>query len=111
MLLREHVLAALKTVIDPELHHNIVDLGLIYRAEVKEGGRVEIDLTLTTPACPLAPYIVSQIHQALVQVEGVADVAVNLVFDPPWTIERIEKNLRLELFPNWISPQSPASSD
>ena len=110
MVTREQILAALRTVIDPELHHNIVDLGLIYRAEVKEGGRIEIDLTLTTPACPLAPYIVAKINEALVKVQGVEDVAVNLVFDPPWTIEKIDPNLRFDLFPNYIPPSTPSDS-
>ncbi len=110
MLEREHVITALKTVIDPELHHNIVDLGLIYRAEVKDGGRVEIDLTLTTPACPLAPFIVAKINEALVKVQGVEDVAVSLVFDPPWTIQKIEPNLRFEIFPNYIPSSTPSDS-
>ena len=120
MLTKEHILEALRTVIDPELHHNIVDLGLVYGVEIKSEAatgshpvdgqqgvtlsHVVIDLTLTTPACPLAPYIVSRINEALVNIPGVTDVAVNLVFDPPWTLERIEANLRLELFPNWIPP-------
>ena len=101
---KEQVTEALKTVIDPELHYNIVDLGLVYKIDIREGGIVDIDLTLTTPACPLAPYIVSRINEALVNVPGVKDVAINLVFDPPWSVEKIDSKVRMELFPNWMPP-------
>ena len=111
MVNREHLLTALKTVIDPELHCNIVDLGLVYGVELKDNGRVEIDLTLTTPACPLAPHIMGQIKTALNKVRNVKDVVVNLVFDPPWSLAKIDPNLRLELFPNYMPSFTPRDSD
>ena len=104
MVTKEQIFEALKTVIDPELNYNIVELGLVYRAEVKDG-KVEIDVTLTTPACPLAPIIVSRITEKVAPIPGVEDIKVNLVFDPPWTIEKMAPSVRLELFPNWIPPK------
>lgn len=97
----EQLMEALQQVIDPELNYNIVDLGLVYRAEV-ENGKVEIDVTLTTPVCPLAPIIVSRITEKVAPLPGVEDIKVNLVFDPPWSIEKMNPSIRLELFPNWI---------
>ena len=107
MLSRDHILATLRAVMDPELHCNIVDLGLVYGVELKDNGRVEIDLTLTTPACPLAPHIIGQIKTALNKVRNVKDVVVNLVFDPPWSMEKMDPSLRLELFPNYMPPLVP----
>lgn len=78
------VAEALRAVIDPEVGINIVDLGLIYDVRV-EGGRVEIDLTMTTPACPLSGYIIRQIERALGPVPGLASAGVELVWSPPWS--------------------------
>ena len=106
MSLHDEIITALKTVIDPELHFNIVDLGLVYKIDMREGGIVDIDLTLTTPACPLAPYIVARINEALVKVPGVEDARVHLVFDPPWSVEKINPSVRMELFPNYMAPEA-----
>jgi metal-sulfur cluster biosynthetic enzyme len=77
-------LAVLRRVIDPELGINIVDLGLIYSAGTNEG-RVEIVMTMTTPACPMNSYLVEQTRKALMQgLPGVKEVNVKLVWDPPW---------------------------
>lgn len=75
---------ALKVVQDPELHMGIVDLGLVYAVEIDEAGLVSIDLTLTSPGCPIGPMIQGQAYHLLTQMEGVEDVEVNLVWDPPW---------------------------
>ncbi len=80
----EELRAVLQTVQDPELRMSIVDLGLVYGIYIDEQGVVTIDLTLTTPACPIGPMIQGQAYHLLTQMEGVEDVEVNLVWDPPW---------------------------
>jgi len=85
MVTEEDVKQALKTVMDPELGLNVVDLGLIYRIEVKENDVVEVDMTLTFPGCPLAARIVADVERTILSIPGVKDAIVNLVFDPPWT--------------------------
>jgi len=69
---------------DPELRMSIVDLGLVYHVEIDDEGLVTIDLTLTSPGCPVGPMIQGQAYHMLTQIEGVEDVEVNLVWDPPW---------------------------
>ncbi len=82
------VLAALREVIDPEIGQNVVDLGLVYGVEV-EGGVVRVRLTMTTPACPLGEEIVRDAERRLGAVAGVTAAHVALVWDPPWTPERM----------------------
>lgn len=74
----------LAQVQDPELRMGIVDLGLVYGIDIDDQGVVTIDLTLTTPACPIGPMIQGQAYHLLTQMDGVEDVEVNLVWDPPW---------------------------
>jgi FeS assembly SUF system protein len=95
--LTEHVIAALRTVCDPEIPVNIYDLGLIYRIEIKDTGDVEIDMTLTAPGCPVAGEILNQVRNAASSVEGVGAVEVNLVFDPPWDQSKMSEEAKLEL--------------
>ena len=78
--LREEV----RKIEDPELRMSIVDLGLVYHIDIDDEGLVTIDLTLTTPACPIGPMLQGQAYHMLTQMEGVEDVEVNLVWDPPW---------------------------
>ena len=80
----EELWEALKVVQDPELHMGIVDLGLVYEVDIDDAGLVSIDLTLTSPGCPIGPMIQGQAYHLLTQMEGVEDVEVNLVWDPPW---------------------------
>jgi metal-sulfur cluster biosynthetic enzyme len=90
----EQVLAALATVVDPEMGINIVDLGLIYGVKV-EPGQISVNLTLTTPRCPLARMIAAETQQAVKQVAGPDDrVEVALVWDPPWTPDRMSDEAR-----------------
>ena len=84
----EAVLEALKDVYDPEIPVNVVDLGLIYGVQI-EDGVVNIDMTLTFPGCGMGPYIAQQAEWRLAEVEGVEDVHVEMVFDPPWTPDLI----------------------
>ena len=91
------VLEALKTVRDPEIPVNLVDLGLIYELVVQRGGVVYVEMTLTTPACPVAANMPSEVAAAIRGVDGVSDVRVKLVWSPPWGPERMSEEARLEL--------------
>jgi FeS assembly SUF system protein len=93
----ESIIAALRTVQDPEIPVNIYDLGLIYRIEPRERGLVEIDMTLTAPGCPVAGEMLRWVETAVRSVEGVGNVNVNLVFDPPWDKSRMSEDVQLEL--------------
>jgi metal-sulfur cluster biosynthetic enzyme len=87
------VRAALRRVKDPELNLNIVDLGLVYGIAV-EGSKVVINMSLTSPGCPSGPEIMTAAEQQVRSLDGVEDVAVNLVWDPMWSPERIEPRIR-----------------
>jgi FeS assembly SUF system protein len=95
--LTDSIVAALRTVHDPEIPVNIYDLGLIYRIEPKEQGLVEIDMTLTAPGCPVAGEMLKWVQTAVSDVDGVGTVNVNLVFDPPWDKSRMSEDVQLEL--------------
>jgi metal-sulfur cluster biosynthetic enzyme len=92
----DQVKLALRRVKDPELNLNILDLGLIYAINV-EGNDVKIDMSLTSPGCPSGPEIMSEAEQQLKAMPGVGAVAMNLVWSPPWTPERIEPRVRAYL--------------
>jgi len=96
-LLTGDIIAALRTVHDPEIPVNIYDLGLIYRIEPKAAGLVEIDMTLTAPGCPVAGEMVSWVEKAVGDVDGVTKADVRLVFDPPWDRSRMSEEVQLEL--------------
>ena len=87
------VRAALRRVKDPELNLNIVDLGLVYAIAVA-GPKVSIDMSLTSPGCPSGPEIMTAAEQQIRTLDGVEDVAVNLVWDPMWSPDRIEPRIR-----------------
>lgn len=91
------VLEALKTVRDPEIPMDLVELGLIYELLVKKGGLVYVEMTLTTPACPVAASMPGEVEAAIRAVPGVGDVRVKLVWSPPWGPERMTEEARLEL--------------
>jgi len=91
------VLEALKTVRDPEIPVDLVNLGLIYELMVKQGGIVFVEMTLTTPSCPVAASMPDEVKKAIGEVPGVEDVRVKLVWSPPWTQERMSEEARLEL--------------
>ncbi len=96
--LKGRVTDALRTVYDPELSENIYDLGLVYGVEVDaREGKVHIRMTLTTPGCPLADAFPSMVEGAVRQAEGVKDVTVELVWDPPWSPDRMSEAARLRL--------------
>jgi len=95
--LEQRVVAALRSVYDPEIPVNIYDLGLIYVVHVDEHSVVNVQMTLTAPACPVAGTLPGQVENVLRQVEGVRDASVELVWDPPWDQERMSEEARLTL--------------
>lgn len=96
-LLKEAIVTALRGVFDPEIPVNIYDLGLIYNININEDCHVDVQMTLTTPGCPVAQTFPGIVEQAVNQVEGVSDCTVELVWEPPWTQERMTEAARLEL--------------
>jgi len=95
--LEERVVSALRGVVDPEIPVNIYDLGLVYAIRIADNGRVRIEMTLTAPACPVAGTMPAAVERAVMRVPGVDSVMVELVWDPPWTQERMSDTARLEL--------------
>jgi FeS assembly SUF system protein len=93
----EEIVTQLKNCFDPEIPVNIYDLGLIYNIDIKEDNTVEIEMTLTAPACPAADFILEDVHEKVSMVEGIKGVSVNLVFDPPWDKDMMSDEARLEL--------------
>lgn len=94
---QEEVFEALKTVYDPEIPVNVVDLGLIYEVQVNDDNNVYVQLTLTSPGCGMGPHIAQQAEWAIQDVEGVEEVEIELVFDPPWTPELISEEARAQM--------------
>ncbi len=95
--LRKKVIDAIKTCFDPEIPVNIWDLGLIYEVEVDDNGKVDIRMTLTTPACPVAESLPMEVQEKVHGVDGVTDVDLRVVFDPPWTKDRMSEEARFVL--------------
>jgi FeS assembly SUF system protein len=95
--LSEKIVEALRGVYDPEIPVNIYDLGLIYKVDVSEDGAVSIDMTLTAPGCPVAETFPGTVERTVESVDGVSSAHVELVWDPPWTMERMSEEARLEL--------------
>ena len=91
------LIAALKTVYDPEIPVDIYGLGLIYKVDVADNKDVTVDMTLTAPGCPVAGEMPEMVRTALETVPGIGAVKVNMVFDPPWTPERMSEEAKLEL--------------
>lgn len=93
----EKVIAALRTVYDPEIPLNLYDLGLIYRIDIIQDEHVQIDMTLTTPHCPVAEIMPGKVIKAVKEIPGIKEVDVKLVWDPPWSQERLNDNVKLAL--------------
>ena len=96
-LTKDIITEALKSVYDPEIPVNVVDLGLVYDIQVKEGGDVYVQMTLTFPGCGMGPFIAQQAEWAIQDVEGVEEVEIEMVFDPPWTPELISEEAKAQL--------------
>ena len=96
--LREKIIAeALRTVYDPEIPVNIYDLGLVYEVRVEPAGNVHVTMTLTAPACPVAPMLVAEVDDKIRRLAGVQDVKVELVWEPPWELSRMSEAAKLQL--------------
>jgi FeS assembly SUF system protein len=95
--LRPRILAAIKTVFDPEIPVNVYDLGLIYEVLVDASSVVGVRMTLTAPNCPAAQWLPGQVEQKVRALEGVTDVLVDVVFDPPWDRDKMSDAAKLQL--------------
>jgi len=95
--LTDGIIAALKTVYDPEIPADIYELGLIYRVDINDERHVNIDMTLTAPGCPVAGEMPGWVENAVSMVEGVKSVTVNMTFDPPWDQSRMSDEARVAL--------------
>ncbi len=93
--LTDDIVAALKTVYDPEIPADIYELGLIYRIDIEDDRSVKIDMTLTAPGCPVAGEMPGWVQNAVGAVEGISDVDVKMVFDPPWTPDRMSEEAQV----------------
>tara|TARA_B100001123_G_C14786319_1_gene818654 strand:- start:167 stop:469 length:303 start_codon:yes stop_codon:yes gene_type:complete len=95
--LKKKVIEEIKKIYDPEIPVNIYELGLIYKLEVDEKNKVDVDMTLTSPNCPVAESLPNQVKENIMKVEGVSDVNLKLVWDPPWNKDKMTEAARLEL--------------
>jgi FeS assembly SUF system protein len=93
----DDIVGALKTVYDPEIPADIYELGLIYKIDIEDNRSVSIRMTLTAPGCPVAGEMPGWVQNAVGAVEGVSDVDVEMVFDPPWTPDRMSEEARIAL--------------
>ena len=95
--LKEQVVSEIKKIYDPEIPVNIYELCLIYKIEIKEAKKVNIDMTLTSPNCPVAESLPRMVKDNILKLDGVDDVNLNLVWDPPWTKDKMSEAAKLEL--------------
>ena len=95
--IKTQIIERLKMIYDPEIPVNIYELGLIYKVEVDEKNKVVVDMTLTSPNCPVAESLPKEVKENIVQVDGVSDVTLNLVWEPPWTKDKMSEAAKLEL--------------
>ena len=91
------IIEALQKIYDPEMPANIYDLGLVYNIDINDTGYVNIKMTLTAPACPVAGEIIMEVDTKIREIDGVNDVNVMLTFDPPWNREMMTEEAKLEL--------------
>ncbi len=94
--LKEKIIDEIKKIYDPEIPVNIFELGLIYKVEVDKG-LVNIEMTLTTPNCPVADSLPKMVKNNIMKIEGITDVDLKLVWDPPWTKDKMSESAKLEL--------------
>ena len=95
--IKNQVIEEIKKIFDPEIPVNIYELGLIYKVEVDEKNKVNIDMTLTSPNCPVAESLPKEVKDNIMKVEGVSDVNLNLVWEPPWDKDKMSEAAKLEL--------------
>ena len=95
--LKEKIIKEIKKIYDPEIPVNIFELGLIYKIEVIHNKKVLIEMTLTSPNCPVAESLPNSVKENILRIDGVEDVELKLVWDPPWTKEKMSEAAKLEL--------------
>ncbi|RUA13252.1 MAG: SUF system Fe-S cluster assembly protein [Alphaproteobacteria bacterium] len=95
--IKNRVIETVKKIFDPEIPVNIYELGLIYKIEVDEKNKINIDMTLTSPNCPVAESLPKDVKENIMKVEGVSDVNLNLVWEPPWDKDKMSEAAKLEL--------------
>jgi len=95
--IKNKIIEEIKKIYDPEIPVNIYELGLIYKIDVDEKNKVDIDMTLTSPNCPVAESLPNEVKQNIMKVEGVSDVILNLVWEPPWNKDKMSEAAKLEL--------------
>jgi FeS assembly SUF system protein len=95
--IKNKVIEEIKKIFDPEIPVNIYELGLIYKVEVSKENKVNIDMTLTSPNCPVAESLPKEVKDNIMDVDGVSDVELNLVWEPPWDKDRMSEAAKLEL--------------
>ena len=95
--IKQKVIEEIKKIFDPEIPVNIYELGLIYKIEVDEKNNVTVDMTLTSPNCPVAESLPNEVKENIMKVEGVSDVDLKLVWEPPWDKDKMSEAAKLEL--------------
>ena len=95
--LKEKIISEIKKIYDPEIPVNIYELGLIYKIEIKNEGNVIIEMTLTSPNCPVAESLPKSVKDNILKIVGVKDVNLKLVWDPPWSKDKMSEAAKLEL--------------
>jgi len=95
--LKENIMGALEQVVDPELGVDIVNLGLVYDVDMDENGKTDVTMTLTSMGCPLAPIIVDEVKKALADIPEVKEVDVQIVWNPPWTRDKMSRYAKIAL--------------
>lgn len=95
--LEEEIISQIKTIYDPEIPVDIYELGLIYEVRIEDTGIVFVKMTLTSPMCPVAESLPMQVQEKIAQIEGVSDVDLQVVFDPPWTKDRMSEEARFAM--------------
>ena len=95
--IKNKIIEVVKKIFDPEIPVNIYDLGLIYKIEVDNANKVNVDMTLTSPNCPVAESLPNEVKDNIMKVEGVSDVNLNLVWEPPWDKDKMSEAAKLEL--------------
>ncbi len=95
--LKDKIVLEIKKIYDPEIPVNIYELGLIYKIDIKDANKVNIEMTLTTPNCPVAESLPKMVKDNILNIDGVDDVDLKLVWDPPWTKDKMSEAAKLEL--------------
>ncbi|MBL6857217.1 MAG: SUF system Fe-S cluster assembly protein [Pelagibacteraceae bacterium] len=95
--LKEKIISEIKKIYDPEIPVNIYELGLIYKVEIYDKNKVNVEMTLTSPNCPVAESLPNSVKENIMKVEGITDVDLKLVWDPPWDKDKMSEAAKLEL--------------